>query len=109
MASLAGVALVTWIATSVIPVNATTVSFAYLLLVLVIATFWGFPEASAASFAATLTLNLYFLPPVGRLTIADPQNWVALFSFLTTALVASRLSTEAKQRALEAVARQQDL
>ena len=91
------------------PVNATTAGFAYLLLVLLIATWWGFVEAALASIAATLTFNLFFLPPVGKLTIADPQNWVALFSFLATALVASRLSTQAKQRALDALARRQDV
>ena len=107
--SLAGVALVTWIGYRVLPVNATTVGFAYLLLVLIIAAVWGFLEASVASIAATLTFNFFFLPPVGQFTIADPQNWVALFSFLTTALIASRLSAEAKRRALDAVARQQDL
>ena len=101
-------ALVTWIGRS-LPVNATTVGFAYLLLVLVIATVWGFPEACAASVAATLTFNRFFFPPIGTFTIADPQNWVALFSFLATSLIASRLSTEAKRRALDAVARQQDL
>jgi len=47
--SLAGVALVTWAGSSLIPVNATTIGFAYLLLVLVIATIWGFLEALAAS------------------------------------------------------------
>lgn len=107
--SLAGVALVTWIGYRVLPVNATTVGFGYLLLVLMIAAVWGFLEASIASIAATLTFNFFFLPPVGQLTIADPQNWVALFSFLTTALIASRLSTEAKRRAMDAVARQQDV
>jgi two-component system sensor histidine kinase KdpD len=103
------VAVVTLVAFRVFPVNATTVGFAYLLLVLTIATIWGFLEAALASITATLTFNFFFLPPVGRFTIADPQNWVALFSFLTTALVASRLSTEAKRRALDAVARQKDL
>jgi len=77
--------------------------------VLVIATLWGFVEAVLASLAATLTFNLYYLPPVGRLTIEDPQNYVALVSFLTTAIVASRLSTEAKRRAVDAIMRQQDL
>jgi len=109
VASLAGVALVTWAGNSLIPVNATTIGFAYLLLVLVIATIWGFLEALAASVAATLCFNLFFLPPVGKLTIADPQNWIALFSFLTTALVASRLSAEAKHRANDAEARRQDV
>jgi two-component system sensor histidine kinase KdpD len=107
--SLAGVAILTYAGFSLFPVNATTQGFAYLLLVLVIASTWGFFEASLASIAATLTFNFYFLPPVGRFTIADPQNWVALFSFLVTTLIASRLSTEARQRALEALARQKDL
>lgn len=107
--SLTGVTVVTFVGYSLVPVNGTTIGFAYLLLVLVIATFWGFLEATAASVAATLTFNFFYLPPVGRFTIADPQNWVALFSFLTTALIASRLSAEAKHRTLDAIARQQDL
>src|ERR1039457_3108063 len=107
--SLGGVAVVTFAGVRVFPVNATTVAFAYLLLVLTIATIWGFFEAALASITATLTFNFFFLPPVGKFTIADPQNWVALFSFLTTALVASRLSTEAKRQALDAIERQQDV
>jgi two-component system, OmpR family, sensor histidine kinase KdpD len=107
--SLAGVAIVTLTAFKVIAVNATTVGFAYLLLVLVIATAWGFAEAALASVAATLAFNLFFLPPIGTLTIADPQNWAALFSFLATALIASRLSAKAKRRAMDAVERQNDL
>ena len=107
--SLGGVALVTFTAHSLIPVNATTVGFAYLLLVLIVASTWGFSEAAVASLAATVTFNFYFLPPVGTLTIADPQNWVALFSFLATALIASQLSDKAERRALDAIARRQDV
>jgi two-component system sensor histidine kinase KdpD len=107
--SLAGVALVTFVSTSVAPVNATTVGFAYLLLILIVASVWGFFEASLSSVAATLTFNFFFFPPVGRFTIADPQNWIALFSFLATSLIASRLSAEAKRKALDALARQQDV
>jgi two-component system sensor histidine kinase KdpD len=89
---------VTLVAARIIPVNATTVGFAYLLLVLIVAAAWGFLEALLASVLATLCFNFFFLPPVGTLTIADPQNWVALFSFLVTALIASRLSAVAKRR-----------
>jgi two-component system sensor histidine kinase KdpD len=109
LVSVAGVAIVTFIFFSVIPVNATTAGFAYLLYVLVIASVWGFLEASISSVAATLVFNFFFFPPVGTFTIADPQNWVALFTFLATSLIASRLSTAAKHRAQDAVARQQDL
>src|SRR5215475_9833773 len=106
---MAGVAIITYIATSVIPVNATTAGFAYLLFVLVIASTWGFLEASLSSIASTLVFNFFFLPPIGTFTIADPQNWVVLFSFLVTSMIASQLSTKAKRRALDAVQRQQDL
>ncbi len=109
MTSLAGVIGITIIATRLIPLNATTVGFAYLILVLLIASTWGFTEAAFASVAATFVFNFFFFPPVGTLTIADPQNWIALFSFLTTSLVASRLSTKARQRARDALDRQQDV
>ena len=107
--SIAGVALVTFVAHSVVPVNASTAGFAYLLLVLVIASTWGFVEASVASVAATLVFNFFFLPPIGTFIISDPQNWIALFSFLTTALVTSRLSAKAERRALDALERKHDV
>lgn len=99
----------TFAAHRIVSVNTTTVGFAYLLLVLVIASAWGFFEAALASVLATLLFNFFFFPPIGAFTIADPQNWVALFSFLATSLVASRLSTLAKRRAMEAIERQRDL
>lgn len=109
LVSLGGVAVVTFVAHGVIRVNATTVGFAYLLLVLIVASTWGFLEAALSSILATLVFNFFFLPPVGTFTIADPQNWVALFSFLATSLIASRLSAKAKARALDAIERQKDV
>src|SRR5262245_31053294 len=109
MASLAGVSAITWIAYTVIPVNAATVGFAYLLFLLLVATAWGFVEAALGSFLAALCYNFFFLEPKLTFTIADPHNWVALFSFLTTSLLASRLSTRAQQRTLDALDRQRDL
>jgi two-component system sensor histidine kinase KdpD len=107
--SVAGVALVTATAFYTIPRNPTSVGFAYLLLVLVIASTWGLAEATLASLAATLAFDRFFLPPIGRFTIADPQNWVALFSFLATALITSRLSARVQRQALDAVERQRDI
>ena len=108
--SLAGVAIITYVAyRPQVPTYATTVGFAYLLLVLIIATTWGFLEAALASIVATLSFNRYFLPPLGTFTIADPQNVVAFVSFLMTSLIASRLSARAKRRAQDAIERQQDL
>jgi two-component system sensor histidine kinase KdpD len=107
--SIAAVAGVTYAGYSLLSVNATTASFGYLLVVLGTASTWGFVEAFVASIAATLTLNFFFFEPVLTLTIQDPKNWVALFSFLITALVASRLSDKAKHTAQEAMERERDV
>lgn len=93
----------------IVEVNPTTVGFIYLLTVLIIATEWGLLEATLASLVATACYNFFFLPPFYTFTIADPQNWVALFSFLVTSLIASQLSERAKRRRDEAISRQQDL
>jgi two-component system sensor histidine kinase KdpD len=90
-------------------VNSTTVALTFLLAILGIATKWGLLEAIVASVSGMLCFNFFFLPPVGTFTIADPQNWVALFAFLVTAVVASQLSASAKRRALEATRRQQEM
>jgi two-component system sensor histidine kinase KdpD len=107
--SIASVSLITLVAYMVESINAPTVGFAYLLLVLIVATAWGFLEAAVSSILATIAFNYFFLPPIGTLTIANPQNWVALFSFLATALIASRLSATAKLKTLDALERQQDV
>ncbi len=89
--------------------NSATVALTLLLAVLGIATWWGLPESLTASLAGMLCFNYYFLPPVGAWTIADPQNWVALFAFVVTAVVASQLSARAKRRAAEATSRQREM
>ena len=79
-----------------LPVNATTVALLMLLLVLGVATKWGLAEAIFTSVVSVLGFNFFFLPPVGTFTIADPENWVALFAFLVTAVTVSQLSSQAK-------------
>ena len=103
---MAGITVVCY---RLIQVNAATAGFSYLIAILLIATNWGLPEAIVASCTAAFGFNFYFLPPVGSLTISDPQNWVALFAFLVTSTVGSELANRVKQRAAEAIDRQQEL
>jgi two-component system sensor histidine kinase KdpD len=58
---------------------------------------------------ATLAYNFFFFPPIGTLTIADPQNWISLAAFLATALIASNLSDRARKEALNANRRRRDV
>jgi two-component system, OmpR family, sensor histidine kinase KdpD len=75
-------------------VNLTTISFLYLLLVIGVAMFLGFWQASLASFLAAASLDYFFTVPVFHFAIADPQNWAALGMFQGVALVISRLSAK---------------
>jgi two-component system sensor histidine kinase KdpD len=86
-------------------INATTVGFAYLITILMIAASWGITESVLASVVATFCFNYFFLPPVGTWAISDPENLVALFAFLISSLIVSDLSNRAKRRTAEASAR----
>ena len=90
-------------------VNPTTVAMMLLLFILVLAAEWGLRYAVVVAVVATGCYNFFFLPPFGTFTISDPQNWLALFAFLTTAILASRLSDRAREEAAEARARQREL
>ncbi len=89
--------------------NPTTVALGLLLFILFLATRWGLRYAVATSFAAGACYNYFFLPPFGRFTVSDPQNMVALFVFLITSIVASRLSNRIRQESQDARARQAEL
>ncbi len=89
--------------------NETTAALALLLAVLFISAAWGLVEAIAASILAAVGFNLYFLPPIGVLTIGDPQNFAAFFAFVVTAITASQLSAHARNRAAEAEARRGEI
>src|ERR1700677_1300154 len=80
-------------------VNPTTVALTFLVAVLLVSAYWGLRYALVLALGATAAFNFYFLPPIGTFTIADPQNWVALFAFLMTALVASDLAERARRSA----------
>ncbi len=108
-ASIAAVAAVTLLYAGWLGANPTTVALTYLIVILFIASAWGIVESTSASVVAVFCFNFFFLPPVGTLTIADPQNWIALFAFLATAVLASQLSVRARTRQVEAVARQREL
>jgi len=83
-------------------INPTTVALAMLLVVLFVAAQWGAPPAIVGSVFGVLCFNFFFLRPLHTLTIADPDNWVALIAFLITAVTAGQLSANAKRRAEEA-------
>ena len=80
-------------------INSTTVSLAFLLIILLAATLLGRGPALLSSFLAGVSLNFFFLPPYYTLTVAEPQNWVALIVFMIVAITVGQLSAKSRQRA----------
>lgn len=83
-------------------INSTTIALAFLLDVLFAAILWGSGPALVAAVLGMLSFNFFFLPPVRTFIISDPQNWIALATFFTTAIAVGQLSARAKRRAAEA-------
>jgi two-component system sensor histidine kinase KdpD len=107
--SIGLIASITFVYFRVASVNPTTVALTYVMAILLIATRWGIVEAMTASVTAVLCFDFFFLPPVGALTIADPENWAALAAFLLTAIIVSQLSGHARRHNVDALGRQCDL
>lgn len=95
--------------TRVIHVNQITVAFAFLIAVLLTAYRWRLAYSVYASVLFTLLFNVFFLPPLGKLTITDPQNWVALTGFLCTSVLVSHLSDRERRHSETSEARRRDV
>lgn len=99
IAVTAAVAVIVTVYTRLIPVNPLTAALTFLLAVLLVAESLGLRYSIYMSLLSAAAFNFFFLPPIGTLTIADRQNWIALLAFLVTAVFASRLSALAKSEA----------
>ena len=98
-----GISILTVIMYNLQPeINTITVSLLLLLFILFTATFFGSKTAILASVLAMLSLNFFFLEPIGTFTIYHSENWIALVAFLAVSLTAGQLSAKAKRRAEEA-------
>jgi len=90
-------------------INETTVALAEILVVVLVATFFGWLSALFASLLAGLSLNYFFLPPYNALAISDPENLLAFGVFLAIAVTVGHLSATASKRRSEAERLYKDL
>jgi two-component system sensor histidine kinase KdpD len=101
--------LLAWFFHAVAAVNETTVALSFLTLVLITASRWRLAYSVYLSALCTVLYNFFFLPPVGRLTIEDPRNWVALGAFLCCSVLVSHLSEREHQHAEAAEGRRREV
>jgi two-component system sensor histidine kinase KdpD len=79
--------------------NFPTVSFIYLIVVVLQGLTGDFVSSAVVSVTAFLCLNYFFVPPIFSLTVSDSSDTVALVCFLITGLVVTRLTSRAREAA----------
>jgi two-component system sensor histidine kinase KdpD len=80
----------------------------YLLPVLLASTRWGLWLGVGTAIASAAAFNYFHIPPTGRFSIAEEENWVALGAFLVVAVVSSGLADSARSRAEDAERRRRE-
>lgn len=80
----------------------------YLLLTVVVALIGGMAPAITAGVLSSLLINWFFTPPIGTLTISDPQNVVALVLFVVIGAAVSLVVHASARRAADVSASHQE-
>jgi two-component system sensor histidine kinase KdpD len=74
----------------------------FLLAVIIVSLIGGFITAFATAIAASLLLNYYFVPPIHKLTISQPENIFALVVFVVVGLLVAKIVDVAARHSSEA-------
>jgi two-component system sensor histidine kinase KdpD len=84
------------------------ISIVYLLVVLALASTRGRYASILASLVAFLSFDFFLVPPLFVFTINRVEEWIALFTFLVTAILTSQLAVSLSERAREASRRERE-
>jgi two-component system sensor histidine kinase KdpD len=79
-----------------------SLSVVYLPAVLLVSAYWGLALGLFTSLVSAAAFSYFHVPPVGRFTIADGRNWVALAAFTLVAVAVSAMGDVARGRTSEA-------
>ena len=90
-------------------VSATTVALTLVLAILAVSTVWGMAVSVSMSLVASGAFVHYFFHHAGRYAIYSAENVVTLSAFLVVSILASHLSSRARQQAEYASARRRDV
>ena len=92
-----------------LPVNPTTVGFTFLLAILMVSAGSGTSLRGFHGDCRGPRVQLFFPSTYSPFHDCDSQNWVALFAFLLTAIIASELSERARHESLESNQRRREV
>lgn len=81
--------------------KALTAGLIELVLVMLFAFLYGFPEAVVASIMGVACLHYFYMPPIFSLYARDPQDWISSGLFVTIALTAGHFADRIKRKATQ--------
>jgi two-component system sensor histidine kinase KdpD len=84
------------------------ISLVYLLIVLALASTRGMFAAVLSALVAFSSFDFFLVPPLYTFTIAKTEEWLALFIFLTTAIITGQLASALRKRAEQADRRERE-
>ncbi len=84
------------------------ISIVYLLVVIGLASTRGLYAAILASVVAFLSFDFFIVPPLYTFVIYRIEEWIALFVFLTDAILTAQLAAALRRRAREASRRERE-
>jgi two-component system sensor histidine kinase KdpD len=87
-------------------VGLLNVGLLFLLLTLLISAVWGRQVGLFAAVLTNLFLNFFFIEPLHRFTVRDPENVIGLVVFLGVSLIGGTLVATARAAAAEAERRE---
>ncbi|KQR84651.1 sensor histidine kinase [Sphingomonas sp. Leaf343] len=94
------VAIVTALASALFHIlDLGNVALLYLLPVMAAASLFGLRTGLFAGIASSLAYNFFFLPPVGTLSVSNPENIVSIFVLLGVAIATSQLTSRVRAQA----------
>ena len=81
------------------------VALVYLFVALAGSAIWGYRVGLASAIVANILVNLFFVPPTGRLTVQQPENVVGLGLFMAVAAIGALMFARLRRQLLLAEAR----
>ena len=89
--------------------NFPTVSFCFLIIVVLQSLIGDFLSSAAVSLVSFLSLNYFFVPPLFSLRVSDSSDSLALLAFLVSGLVITRLTSQMRETAASEELRRQEM
>jgi two-component system sensor histidine kinase KdpD len=94
------VAIVTALASALFHIlDLGNVALLFLLPVMAAASLFGLRTGLFAGISSSLAYNFFFLPPVGTLSVSNPENVVSIFVLLGVAIATSQLTSRVRAQA----------